>query len=175
MGVCRVRHSQRLMEFLSAECQVRGNPVTLVKPAHDFSTQRHRLRGGRDSQPGLSYSNRAGSHTSPQDVGRQIRCAFCSAKWSKMMGFSGFRTRIVLLHHDTSLVVLNKTAIRLFFPFTFVRPLSLAKVRWLLEVVSLYTANSPYSTWWDPETSKRVRPYSVHVHVTPLCVHCLGT
>ena len=97
MGVCRVRHSQRLMEFLSAECQVRGNPVTLVKPAHDFSTQRHRLRGGRDSQPGLSYSNRAGSHTSPQDVGRQIRCAFCSAKWSKMMGFSGFRTRFVLI------------------------------------------------------------------------------
>ena len=45
MGVCWFRHYQRLMEFLSAECQVRGNPVTLVKPAHDFSTQRHRLRG----------------------------------------------------------------------------------------------------------------------------------
>ena len=39
---------------------------------------------------------------------------------------------------DTPLVVLNKTAIQLFFPFIFVRPLSLAKVIWLLEVVSLY-------------------------------------
>jgi hypothetical protein len=137
MGVCRFRHSQRLMEVLSAECQVRGNPVTLVKPAHDFSTQRHRLRGGRDSQPGLSYSNRAGSHTSPQDVGRQIRCAFCSAKWSKMMGFQpDFRTRFFLLHHDTPLVVLNKAVIQNFFLIVFVRPLSGYKVYWPLPQVN---------------------------------------
>ena len=45
MSVFWFRHSQRLIEFVSLECQVRGDPVTLVKPEHDFSTQRHRLRG----------------------------------------------------------------------------------------------------------------------------------
>ena len=45
MGGVSCRHSQPLMDFVSAECQVEGNLVTLVKRDPDFSTQRHRLRG----------------------------------------------------------------------------------------------------------------------------------
>ena len=53
------------MEFVSAECQVQGNLVTLGFGEQDFSTQHHRFRGGRSAQLGLSYSNRAGNHTVP--------------------------------------------------------------------------------------------------------------
>ena len=68
MGGFWFRHSQRLIDFVSAECQVQGYPVTLVKPEPFFWTQHHRFRGGRDSQPVLSYSNRAGFHTSPHGL-----------------------------------------------------------------------------------------------------------
>ena len=59
------RHSQRLMDFVSAECQVQGNLVTLDFCEPHFSTQHHRFRGGRPTRLGPSYSNRARNHTVP--------------------------------------------------------------------------------------------------------------
>jgi len=51
MGGFWFRHSQRLIDFVSAECQVQGYPVTLVKPEPFFWTQHHRFRGVETLSP----------------------------------------------------------------------------------------------------------------------------
>ena len=65
MGEFPFRHSQWLTEFVSTECQVQGDHVTLGKREHDFSTQHHRFGGGRSTRLSSSYSNRARNHTAP--------------------------------------------------------------------------------------------------------------
>ena len=43
MGETTFYHSQQVMEFLSSQCRVQGNPLTLVKRCLAHRDQRHRF------------------------------------------------------------------------------------------------------------------------------------
>ena len=111
MGVTRFRHSQRLMELESSR---HGNLVTLVKPSHDFWTQRHRLRGVGTLSPSSAIQI-------PRETTRRPSPPFCvygvhftlqNAPERRLLAVS-YRQKI-LLHHDIALIALNKTAIQHF-------------------------------------------------------------
>ena len=150
MGLVSKRHSKWFRWIEKGKCSIRRDAFKMVLAHQAQSIPRGRFRGGRPPRRCRSYSNHVGNHTPPA---RRSSSPFASAEHTfakesccEWTFWRCEKRKKKSRRHDTPLVVLNKTAIRLSFSIAVVRPLSLAKVRWLLEEVSLYAFGLPCDT-----------------------------